>query len=207
MKISKREKRFLLFGGVAVAGLLAGVYLVEPLVRAQQRVREDIRQKTALLERHQLLASDHERYQRRVEALRAEVRQAEVSSFTGAKLPLVAAEIQGMLAKFAEEAGLTIARQNVPTPKQVDQFTQVNVELSVRGDRRALRDFLHKLQAAPKLLTIPRITIRVAPGRGDAALLADLQVAGYVVGGEAKTAHGSTPTSSGESRVAQRETP
>jgi hypothetical protein len=207
MKISSREKRFVLFGGLAVAGVLAGLYVVEPLVRSQQRVREEIRQKGALLERHQLLASDRDRYQKRVDALRAEVRRAEVSSFMEDKLPLLAAEIQGMVSKFGEEAGVTIARQNVPAPKKTERVTQVIVELSVRGDRRALRDFLYKIQAAQKLLTIPRIAVRVAPGRGDPELLVDLQVAGYVVGGDEKSAHGPTATPMGGQRVAQRDAP
>jgi Tfp pilus assembly protein PilO len=187
MKISMRERRVLVVGGLAVAAILAGVYVVEPLVVSQLQVREEIRQKTALLERHQLLASEKGRYQRRVEALRSEVRQAEELHFKGDKLPVVAAEIQGLLHKLGEEAGITIARENVPAPKKGERFTQVIVELSVRGDMRAISDFLYKVHTAPKMLAVSRLNLKGAPGRGGPApLLADLQIAGHMVGVEEK---------------------
>ena len=203
MKISKREKCFLLFGGAAAGVALVSMYVVEPLVTFQLGVREQLRQKAGLLERQQLLAADEERYQQRVDTLRAELRSAEASHFTGDKVPLVAAEIQELLHKLGEEASITVARQNVPAPKKLDRLTQVTVELSVRGDLRAIRDFLHKVQAAPKVLTIPRISVRGAPGRGQATLVADLQIAGYIVGNDEKSPPGPTRAAARDARLAR----
>jgi len=186
MRISAREKRFLLVGGLAVVLYLAAVYVVEPFISDQLQVREDIRKRARALERHQLVASEKDRIQRKVEALRAQLRQAEALQFPGEKPPLVAAEIQGLLHTVGQEAGITFARENVPAPKKVEMLTQVTVELSVRGELRAIRDFLYMVQAYPKLLTVPRLTIRGAPARGQQPLLADLHVAGFTRGGEEK---------------------
>ena len=49
-----------------------------------------------------------------------------------------------------------------------------------------LRDFLYKIQTAPKLLTIPKLIIRGTSGRGQAGLSVDMQVDGYVTVGEEK---------------------
>lgn len=186
IKISPREKRVLIAGGLAVAAFLVTVYVIEPFISSQLKVREEIREKKALLERHQLLASEKDRYQRKVEGLKAELRQAEGVLLKGEKLPLVAAELQGLLHKLGQEAGVTIVRENVPPPKKVEMFTQVTVELSVKGELKAIRDFLYKVQTAPKLLTVPKLIIRGVPSRGQTALSADLQVAGYMTGGEEK---------------------
>ena len=186
MRSAPREKRFLITGGLAVAAFLATVYVIEPLVSSQLKVREEIRERKALLERHQLLASEKDRYRRKVEGLKAQLQQAEGLLLKGEKLPLVAAELQGLLHKLGQEAGITIVRENVPPPKKIEVFTQVTVELSVKGELKAIRDFLYRVQTAPKLLTVPKLIIRGTPSRGQTALSADLQVAGYIVGGEEK---------------------
>ena len=186
MKISTRERRFLVVGGLAVAAILAGVYVIEPLVTTQLKIQDELRENRAVLERHQLLASEKERYQRKVEALRSRYQQAGDLHFKGDKLPLVAAEIQGILHRLGQEAGITITRENVRPPRKVEMFTEVAVELSVQGELKNIRDFLYKVQAAPKLLATPKLTIRGMPARGPTAMVADLQVAGYILGGEEK---------------------
>lgn len=186
MKISRRERGFLIVGGLAVAAILAGVYVGEPLVSSELMVREEIQRQQALLERHQFIASEKERYRKTVEALRTQVQEARESHFREEKLPLVAAEIQGLLHTLGQEAGIIIVRENVPPPKKTGVFTPVTVELSVRGELGTLRDFLYKIQTAPKLLTIPKLIIRGVPARGQIGLSADMQVDGYVTEGEEK---------------------
>ncbi|MFN3476705.1 MAG: hypothetical protein ACK4Z6_04010, partial [Candidatus Methylomirabilales bacterium] len=114
MRISPREKRFLIAGGLAVGAFLITVYVLEPFISSQRKIREEIREKKVLLERHQRLASEKDRYQRKVNELKAQLQQAEGVLLKGEKLPLVAAELQGLLHKLGQEAGLTIVRENVP---------------------------------------------------------------------------------------------
>ena len=201
MKISTREKRFLIAGTLAVVAYLGGVYGVEPFVTSQGKVQEAIRENQALMERHQLLASERDRYQRKAGALRAQVRQAVALHFKAEKPPVAAAEIQGMLHRLGQEAGVTIIRQNIPAPKKVAMFTQVMVELSVHGELRAIRDFLYRIHTAPKMLLVPKLVIRGIPARVPAPLSADLQVAGYMLGGEENAA--AAPSASGVSSAAR----
>jgi len=186
MKISTRERRVLLGGGLAVLAILAGVYVVEPFVATQRGMRDEVQAQSALLAKHQLLASEKARYQRRVEALRAQLQQADSLLFKGEKLPVVAAEVQGLLHTLAQEAGITIVRENVRPPTKVDVFTEVAVELSVQGEMKNIRDFLYKIQTAPKLVTTPKLVIRSMPTRGATALAADLVVTGHILNGEDK---------------------
>lgn len=187
-KISTREKWVLIVGGAAVAGILVFWYAVRPWVSSQFGMRQEMREQRALLERYQLLAGEKERYQGKAGQLRRQLDQAQALLLTGERLPLVAAELQGLLHKLGQESGVTIVRENVLPPKKVDILNQVTVELSVRGDLKALRDFVYKIQTTPKLLTIPKVTVRATHGRGSTAPLSmDIQVAGYTTtGGEEK---------------------
>ena len=200
MKISAREKRFLVAGGLSVLLYLAAAYGIEPFVSTQLRVREEIGNQTKLLERYQLQASERDRYHQKVEALRLQFHERKAEHFTGDKLPVVAAEIQGLLHRLGQEAGVTFVRQNVPPPKKVEMFTQVIVDLSVRGELRAVRDFLYNIQSGPKLLAVPRLLIRGSALRGQTGLTVDLQVVGFVVDSPDTASMASPAGKNGEAR-------
>ena len=181
--LAPREKRVLLVGGLLGAAIVAAVYVVAPLVSYQRTIREETRAKRTVFERYQLVASQRGRYRQKMEGLRAQMRQADELLFSGEKLPVLAASLQGLLHGLGQETGVTIVRENVPPPRKVETFNQVTVELSVKGDLGALRDFLYKIQTSPKLLTVPKLTIRGLSLPGQTALSADLQVAGYTLRG------------------------
>lgn len=183
MKISKREKRLVLVGGVAVLAYVAFVYVVEPFVTVQLEVRKQVQERQALLERHRPLASERARYRRKVQALEAPLRQAETLLLRGDKVPLVAAHLQGFLHELGKGAGLAIVRENVPPPREVEMLIEVPVELSLRGGLKSVRDFLYRVQTAPHLLTVPKLVIRRTSSRGGANVAADLRVAGYMLAG------------------------
>ena len=203
MRISRREKWFLAVGGFAAVAFLSIQYGVGPLTSSHLTVRQEIQDKQALLERYQLMTSEKDRYRRRVEGLKDQLRKAEALQFSREKLPLAAAEIQGLLHKIGQEAGIKVVRENVPPPKKVEIFTQVTVELSIQGDVKQIRDFLHRIQTAPKLLTVPKLVIRGTTSYGPTPLSAELQVAGYTTAEEEKGAVAS-PASQG-SRIGAQE--
>ncbi|MFB3818000.1 MAG: type II secretion system protein GspM [Candidatus Methylomirabilales bacterium] len=188
MRVSAREKRVLVVGGVAALAILVGVYVVEPFLTSQAATRDEIAAARRTVERGGALAAERERQQRQIEALRGRLRAEETLLFAGERLPVVAAEIQGLLHTLGQETGITILRENVPQPRKADTYTQVTVELSVRGELRAIRDFLYRVQTAPKLLSVPRLAIRGTTSRTQTALTADLQVSGYTLAADEKPA-------------------
>ncbi len=179
MKISTREKRFLIIGALAVFAYVGSGYVIAPLVVSQVGIQEQIQERRTALERHRSLPPERDRYQRKVNALKARLHQAEELLLKGETAPLVAAEVQGLVHRFGQETGLSIVRENVPRPKQTETFVQVPVELSLRGNLQAVRDFLYQVQTAEHLLTVPKLIIR--SGRSRAGTLSvDLRVAGHM---------------------------
>jgi Tfp pilus assembly protein PilO len=184
MEISRRSRRWIYIHGVIILLVLIGAYGIAPLVTTQLKIRDELRDKQASLAKYQLAASEKERYQNRVNALRATLQQGQGVLFVGEKLPVAAAEIQGLLHTLGQESGITIVRENVRPPKKVEMLTEVTVELSIQGDIRGVRDFLYKIQTAPKLLTLPKVVIHGMPVRGPTGVGLELLVAGYILSGE-----------------------
>lgn len=183
MKISARERKLLVAAGVAAATVLVAVQVVEPFVRAQLSVRQQLEERRGLLARYERAAAEQEGYRRQVEEVRARLGRAEASMFRGAKPALAAAELQELVHRIAQDVGVTTIRENVPPARPKGAFTEVAVELSLRGDLKAMRDFLFRLQTAPRLVTVSRLVLRSHPAPGVVTLMADVQLTGYIVGG------------------------
>lgn len=186
MNVSKREKRFLVAGMIALAGYLAIIYLIEPFVIAQREIREEIRVKRAVLEQYRSRSEDRERYQQRVDALKTRLQQAEVLLLGAEKAPVAAAKVQGLVHSFGQETDMTIVREHVAPLRKLEGLVEVPVEVSLRGDLKAVRDFLYRVQTAGPLVTVPKLVIRSGFTHPESTLSVDLRVAGYIVGVEEK---------------------
>lgn len=186
MEISSQQKRRFQVLAALVLVVLIGAYGVVPAVKSQVKIREEMRDKQEFLAKTPRSVAERERYQQSVAALQATLQQGAGLVYAGDKLPVTAAAIQDLLHTFGQETGLTIVRENVRPPKKVEMLTEVTVELSIQGDIRGVRDFLYKIQTAPKLLTLPKVTIRSLPVRGPTGVAAELLVAGYLLTGEEK---------------------
>lgn len=186
MKIAKREKRFLLVGGLALVANFGYAYVVEPLIDSQLEMREQIQIKQSLLDRYRppVLGKDH--YQRKLIELGTQLSAADALLLQEKKPTLAAANLQGLLHKIGQESGLTVLRENVLTSRERDSFVEIPVELSLRGDLAALRNFLYRLQTAPHLLTVPKLLLKRSYGTTNPIFTADVQVLGYVRGEEKK---------------------
>ncbi len=179
MRISSRERRLLVAGAVALVAFLLVNYLIIPAISRQMRVRAEYRDKLQALERYQLVVEGRRRYEKKfadAEQLFAQLKQ---QLLPGEKLTLAAADLQQMLHKAAGETGVTIASESIHSPKQVEGFTQVSVELSLNADLKKLRDFLYKIESSTKLLTVPKLMVNASFPRPGAELQVSIVVSGF----------------------------
>ncbi len=196
MDMTNGKNRWLRTYGVVLILVLAAAYGTRLFFTSQGKIREELEVKRTQLAKVERVASEAGRYQQRVEALRAALQQGEKFMFVGVKLPVAAAEIQDILHKLGQESSITIVRENVRPPKKGENLLDVTVELSIQGDIRDVRNFLYKIQTAPKLLVVPKVVIRGLPVRGPTGVAAELLVAGYLLNPEEKGAASPQSTSS-----------
>lgn len=181
MTFSRREKVLLIISAVAALGYAGAVYVLDPLLDAQQTVREEIAKQRAELESLRALAAERARYQRHVDALRGKVAGAESVLMKENRVPVVAAEMQEKIHRFEQETGVHIVRESVLSSKTHEQYMEIPVELSVKGSLRDIHAFLYKVETNEQLLTIPRLTIR-SSGAAAGQLSVDVHIAGHMAG-------------------------
>lgn len=186
MKISKREKRFLLVGVFALSANLGYVYVVEPMIDSQLEVREQIQKKQAILERYRPPALEKDHYEGKLKELGTQLSSADALFLQEKKPTLAAANLQGFIHKIGQESGLTIVRENVLPPKERDSFVEVPVELSLSGDMKAMRNFLYQVQTAPYVLTVPKLILKKRFSASNPIFTAEVQVVGHIQGEEKK---------------------
>ena len=179
MTISPRERRFLIAAGAALVAFLWINYVVAPAVSEQVRVRNEYREKLRALERYQLIVEGKKRYEKKFADAEQLFTQLQRRLLPGEKLTLAAADLQAMLHKAAGETGVTIISESIHSPKKVEGFTQVSVELSLNSDMKKLRDFLYKIESSGKLLTVPKLSLNASFPRLGAELQVTVVVSGY----------------------------
>lgn len=187
MTISPRERRVILAGGIALVAFLVINYGVVPAVSRQVRIRNEYREKLRALERFQLVVEGKRRYEKKFADTELLFAQLKRRLLPGEKLTLAAADLQAMLHKAAGESGVTIASESIRSPKKVEGFTQVGVELSLNSDLKKLRDFLYRIETSPKLLTVPKLTVNASFPRAGAELQVTVVVSGYASALEEKS--------------------
>ena len=186
MKISTRQWRLLIAAGAAAVVILAVVYVIAPFVTAQLAVHEQLTERRALLARYQRAASETDAYRRQVDELRARLQRAEALVFHGEKPALAAAELQELLHRIVRDVRVTTLRENVPPAKTNGAFTELTVELWLSGELKAIRDFLSRLQTAPRLVTVPKLVLQSHSAPGAVMVTAEVQVRGYLVADNAR---------------------
>lgn len=187
MTVSPRERRLLVAGGAALIAFLAINYVVAPAISSQIQVRNEYREKLQALERYQLVVEGKRRYETKLTDSEQLFTQLQRRLLPAEKLALAAAHLQTMLHKAAGESGVTIASESVHSPKKVEGFTQVSVELSLNADLKKLRDFLYKIESSGMLLTVPKLALNAAFPRPGTEIQVTIVVSGYTLAAAEKS--------------------
>ena len=179
MNLTVREKGIVVLAGVLIIGYAVVTYVLDPFLESQATVLEAVEQKHLEYQQLMALAAEGDRYQRKVDDLRARVSEAEAMLLTDDKVPVVAAEVQEVVHQLGRETGVSIIREAVLRPKEQEVVVEVPVEVSLKGSLRQVQEFVHKVESHDKILTIPQIAIRSSMA-SDELLTVEMQIAGHM---------------------------
>ena len=98
-----------------------------------------------------------------------------------AKVPVVAAKLQGILKTMAEEEGVKIIRE-----KQLDQiehgiFLEIPVQFSIEGTITKVSNFIYQIEDYTKFLDISQFKIKVRNIRNPTLVNADITISGFII--------------------------
>lgn len=179
-QLQRRERRLLIVAGVVVVLVMGYWYVVEPLMERHQRVEVLLESREAQLWRQERLVARRERYAQDERALREEIERRRARLLAGDKPPLAASELQNLVKTTAQETGVEVRSERVLPTTERGGYAEVPVEVTLSGPIRSIVSFLHRLEAAPVLVTMQDVKLRVVSVGAPRELLATLALAGYI---------------------------
>ena len=186
LKLQPRERRLLIIGVIAAAGILGYLYVVEPLLAHHEAVTTQIASHEALLARQQRLVARRDRYAEERDTLQAEIAQRRGRLLPGDKPPLAASELQKLVKSTAQDAGIEVRSERILPVTERGGYIEVPVEVTLAGPIRGIVTFLQRLETVPVQVSIQDLKLRVVSVAAPRELLATVAVAGYIASGTAE---------------------
>ena len=187
MVTSRRERFILVIGGVAAVLVLGYIFLVEPLVERLRATSDLVPARSQALARRLDLIARKEAITRELERTNAEIERASARFLTEAAPAVAASELQKLTKDMAAQASTEIRSERILPPVERGEILEIPVEITVSGEIRQLVDLLARLDAAPKMLTVQDLRVRVVNVSQPKELLATLTLSGFILPGKSKT--------------------
>jgi Tfp pilus assembly protein PilO len=183
-----RRERMLLVGSLAVALGVAGWELVVQPVRTRNEMAADLwPARQQMLARRQELIARRDGITRDLVGVGAKVDTLSARLLTAATPPVAASELQKIAKEMATAATMEVRSERILPPVERGELLEIPVEIAVSGEIRNLVDLLARLEAAPKLVTVQDLKVRVMNIAQPKDLLATITLSGYILPGNPKT--------------------
>lgn len=181
VKISPREKRLI---GVAVAAIVLFFsfdHLADFFYYRPQRTRQQIFHERGILERSQLKLKARPSLEAKIAAAKEKAASTRGRLLPGEKPPVAAASLQQIIDQVARETNVEIKSQKIDKPKEHAQVLEVPVEVVFLCNVGELKNFIYRIEGHPKLLIIPRWSIRVPNHRDPKQVQVNLTISGFIM--------------------------
>jgi len=159
LNIGKRDKVFLIGGGVFVACYLLFFLVAEPIYKKQISIDEKIKDKINFIEKYYEVLNQTSYYQAKEVANKNTKTTLQKRFFNDKEPGLAAAGLQKLLQGFSRGA-VTIEKTRVEKPKYVARILAVPVEITVRSSLKNLALFLMRIENHEKFLVIEELRSR-----------------------------------------------
>jgi Tfp pilus assembly protein PilO len=187
MVTSRRERLVLVLGGALAVVVLAWIFVVDPLLERVRTTRELVPSRSQVLSRRLDLLGRKDAILKDLERTNTEIERASARFLTEAAPAVAASELQKLTKDMAAQASTEIRSERILPPVERGEILEIPVEITVSGEIRQLVDLLARLDAAPKMLTVQDLRVRVVNVSQPKELLATLTVSGFILPGKSKT--------------------
>lgn len=178
-KISSREKKFLIIGGITVLAIIIfqGYSWYE---KFNKRVDDFSGARLVMLEKQLGKISAKEESEKRLGEMKKELEGVEKAVLQGDKPPVAAAALSRILREAASAQGVNIALERTLNPSDVHSYVAIPVEIGFTVTTEKLKEILYKLRISPFLLTVSEMKIRVINVTNPTEIYTSLVVTGYI---------------------------
>ena len=179
LNIGKRDKIFLIGGGVFVACYLLFFLVAEPIYKKQISIDEKIKDKINFIEKYYEVLNHTSYYQAKEVANKNTKTTLQKRFFNDKEPGLAAAGLQKLLQGFSRGA-VTIEKTRVEKPKYVSRILAVPVEITVRSSLKNLALFLMRIENHEKFLVIEELRSRRINKKEPEDLQTRLLITGFI---------------------------
>jgi len=179
VNISKRDKKILTIGGVAVALFLFITYVISPFIESEQEIREDTEQREVLLQKYEKIINQKNEVEKDLTKMKRNLTKIKGKLLKGSTTSLAAAEMQKMLEKISKSHDLELKSVKVKDAEKEGDFLAIPLELRLTTDLNRTRKFLADLENNQKYLIIPQLKISVVNQRDPKEVIVTIVVTGF----------------------------
>jgi len=179
VNISKRDKKILTIGGVAVALFLFITYVISPFIESEQEIREDTEQREVLLQKYEKIINQKSEIEKDLTKMKRNLTKIKGKLLKGSTTSLAAAEMQKMLEKISKSHDLELKSVKVKDAEKEGDFLAIPLELRLTTDLNRTRKFLADLENNQKYLIIPQLKISVVNQRDPKEVIVTIVVTGF----------------------------
>ena len=180
MKISTREKRVLVVGGVIAAAVIA--FYVVPMILPED-LDVAVKQKQNALRQDREVLGLEDGYKARIAEAQQRLKQDQDRLLPGDNAAAAGAYLQKALQEFADASQVEITRKTPLQDQKQDILTKVSYNLDINCSIDQLIRFLTAIENNDKFLKVENLQIisRQQPQRNrDEIMIPSLRVVGYI---------------------------
>lgn len=179
MRISEREKRYLLVTVILALLILFYKLIFVPFVTSEREISEELIAKEKLLDKYRGFLKEKGQVEERLKVLRGTLKSLEPRLFPGKTTSLAAAELQNLLKILSTNNKIDIKSTKVLNTEKVERYEKIPVQIIAESYVAHLVDFLYAAENHDKILVIPELNIDITNYRYPDKVRATLVVAGF----------------------------
>jgi Tfp pilus assembly protein PilO len=185
VNISRRDKRFLTVGAVALLLFLVVNYVIIPFMESEREIREGTEQKEVTLEKFEKIIAGRAEVEKQLAQVKKKQTQLNAKLLTGSTPSLAAADMQKMLEKISGTHDLELKSVKVQDGEKQGDLLTIPLEIRLQTDLERTRKFLADIEKNQKYLIVPSLKISVQNQRDPKEVIVTMVVTGFFMKEEA----------------------
>jgi type II secretory pathway component PulM len=159
-RLSRRERRLVVFTGVVICVVLARYLVIGPFVERWEWVRAQLEIQPQLLEKNLRFLGQKDDLVAMLDAAQAELKAREPKLLTGDTPSVSASDLQEVIQGLATKEGTQVITTRVLNPEAAGGFAKISIQMEIGGQIEQLASLIRGIETSPKLLVVDEINVR-----------------------------------------------
>jgi Tfp pilus assembly protein PilO len=181
MRISKRDKRFLQLGLLAVLLFIVTKYLLVPFYQQEISLREEIERMELTHEQYKKILLKRDDIEKQLSQIKQQKNKITSQFLRGDTPALAAAELQRILEQIAKTSEVELKSVRVRDSDEVGEFLSIPIEVRMTTDLQKVTQFLEGIKKSNKFLYVGKLKISVKNRRDPKSLIVTMTVNGLIM--------------------------